>query len=62
MSTLVAGVQQATGCLSGWLSPVDTNMATDTSLATCAGHRPYGRWSFRKQRTVNPPTGPCAGR
>jgi hypothetical protein len=32
----------------------DTSMVTDTCLATCAGHRPSGRRSFRKQRTVNP--------
>ena len=29
-------------------------MATDTRLATCAGHQPSGRQSFQKQRTVNP--------
>jgi hypothetical protein len=33
-------------------------MATDTSLATYAGHRSDERRSFRKQRTVNPLTGP----
>jgi hypothetical protein len=34
-------------------------MVTDTSVATCAGHSPSGRRSFRKQRTVNPLTGPA---
>jgi hypothetical protein len=34
----------------------DTGMATEHSLVTCAGHRPSGRWSFRKRRTVNPLT------
>jgi len=29
------------------------------SLATCAGHQPSGRRSFRKQRTVNPLMAPC---
>jgi hypothetical protein len=29
-------------------------MAIDTSPATCTGHQPSGRRSFRKQRTVNP--------
>jgi hypothetical protein len=28
--------------------------AADTSMATCTGHWPSGRRSFRKQRTVNP--------
>jgi hypothetical protein len=32
----------------------DTSMATGTSLTPCAGHQPFGRRSFRKQRTVNP--------
>jgi hypothetical protein len=32
----------------------DTSMVIDTSVATCAGHSPSGRWSFRKQWTVNP--------
>jgi hypothetical protein len=36
----------------------DTGMVTDTSVATCAGHRPSGGRSFRKQRTVNPPIAP----
>jgi hypothetical protein len=34
-------------------------MVTDTSVATCAGHSPSGRRSFRKQRTVNPPIAPA---
>ena len=34
-------------------------MAIDTSPASCAGHQPSGRRSFRKQRTVNPLTGPA---
>jgi hypothetical protein len=29
-------------------------MATDTSLATGAGHQPSGRRTVRKQRTVDP--------
>jgi hypothetical protein len=35
------------------------SMSTDTSLAACAGQRPSGRRSFRKQRTVNPPIALC---
>ena len=35
-----------------------TSLAADISPATHAGHRPSGRRSFRKQRTVNPLTGP----
>jgi len=31
----------------GRQTAADTSMATDTSLATCAGHRPSGRRSFR---------------
>jgi hypothetical protein len=34
--------------------------AVDTRLVTCPGRRPSGRRSFRKQRTVNPLTGPRA--
>jgi hypothetical protein len=37
----------------------DTSMATESSLSACAGHLPSGRRSFRKQRTVNPPTAPA---
>jgi hypothetical protein len=57
VSMLVAGADEATGYLSGHQSAVDTSMATDTSSATCAAHRPSGRRSFRTQRTVNPLTG-----
>jgi hypothetical protein len=38
-------------------SPRTSFLATDSSLVTCAGHHPSGQWSFRTQRTVNPPTG-----
>jgi hypothetical protein len=54
MSALVAGVRETTGHLSGRQTAADTSPATDASLATCAGHQPSGRRSFRKQRTVNP--------
>jgi hypothetical protein len=33
-------------------------MATESSMSACVGHLPLGRRSFRKQRTVNPPTAP----
>jgi hypothetical protein len=59
MSALVAGVRETTGHLSGRQTAADTSPATDASLATCAGHQPSGRRSFRKQRTVNPPTAPA---
>jgi hypothetical protein len=36
----------------------DSSIASDTGLATCAGHRPSGGRSLRKQRTVNPPIAP----
>jgi uncharacterized protein with GYD domain len=49
VSALVAGVREAAGHPSG------PEIAADTGLATRAGHRPSGRRSFRKQRTVNPP-------
>jgi hypothetical protein len=58
VSTLLAGVQEATGHLSGRQTAVDTSMATDPSPATCAGHQPSRRRSFRKQRTADPLTGP----
>jgi hypothetical protein len=35
-------------------SPRTPSMVTGTNMATCAGHSPSGRRSFRKQRTVNP--------
>jgi hypothetical protein len=58
VSTLVAGVREASGHLFGPQIAADTSLATDTCVATCAGHQPSGRRSFRKQRTVNPPIGP----
>jgi hypothetical protein len=58
VSTSVAGPREATGCCPGRQIVMDTGMAIDTSLATCAGHQPSGERSlerpFRKQRTVNP--------
>jgi hypothetical protein len=38
-------------------TPLRASDAADTGLATRVGHQPSGRRSFRKQRTVNPPTG-----
>jgi len=38
--------------------PQTPGMAINTSLATDAGHQLSGEWSFGKQRTVNPLTGP----
>ena len=46
---LVSGVRKAAGHPSG-----AQTMAIDTSPASCAGHQPSRRRSFRKQRTVNP--------
>jgi hypothetical protein len=57
VSTLATGVREAAGHLSG-PQTADTGLAIDTSPATCAGHQPSGRRSFRKQRTVNPPIAP----
>jgi hypothetical protein len=57
-SALVAGVREADGQPFGRQIAADASMATSTSLATCAGHQPSGRRSFRKQRTVNPPIAP----
>jgi hypothetical protein len=54
LSTLVAGLRSAAGHRPGHQSAADTGMASDTNLATYAGHQLSGRWSFRKQRTVNP--------
>jgi hypothetical protein len=56
----VGGGREAAGHLSRPQPAADTSMATDTRLATCAGHQPSGRLpsgrqSFQKQRTVNPP-------
>jgi hypothetical protein len=52
------GVRETTGYCPGRQIVVDTGMAIDASLATCAGHQPSGGRSlerpFRKQRTVNP--------
>jgi hypothetical protein len=48
VSALMAGVRAAAGHPSG------PEIAADTGLATRAGHRPSGRRSSRKQRTVNP--------
>jgi hypothetical protein len=48
VSALVAGVREAAGHPSG------PEIAADTGLAMRAGHRPSGRRSSRKQRTVNP--------
>jgi hypothetical protein len=59
VSTLLAGVQEATGHLSGRQTAVDTSMATDLSPPTCAGHQSSGQRSFRKRRTVNPLMGPA---
>jgi hypothetical protein len=42
VSALVAGVREAAGYLSG------RQTAADTSPATCAGHQPSGRRSFRE--------------
>jgi hypothetical protein len=42
----------------GGPTAADTSMATESSLSASSGHLPSGRPSFRKQRTVNPPTGP----
>jgi hypothetical protein len=62
VSTAMAGVRETTGYCPGRQRVVDTGMAIDASLATCAGHQPSGERSlerpFRKQRTVNPPIVP----
>jgi hypothetical protein len=55
----MAGARDAAGHPSGPEIAADTGLAIDTSLATCAGHQPSGRWSSRKQRTVNPPIVPA---
>jgi hypothetical protein len=55
VSTLMAGVPSAAGHPSGRQTAADTGMAIDTSLVTGAGYQPFGRRSFRKQRTVDPP-------
>ena len=51
-------MRETTGYCPGRQIVVDTGMAIDASLATCAGHQPSGERSlerpFRKQRTVNP--------
>jgi hypothetical protein len=45
---------EAAGHLPRRQTAADTSMATGTSLTPWAGHQPFGRRSFRKQRTVNP--------
>jgi hypothetical protein len=58
-------MREMTGYCPGPQIVVDTGMAIDTSLATCAGHQPSGVRSLerpsRKQRTVNPPIIPILG-
>jgi hypothetical protein len=57
---VVSGGRKAvTGHPSKGPTAADTSMATKSSLSACAGHRPSGRRSFRKQWTVNPPTAPA---
>jgi hypothetical protein len=55
VSTLVAACGRRPATCPRRPTAADTSMAIDTSPATCAGHHPSGRRSFRKQRTVNPP-------
>jgi hypothetical protein len=52
-------IRSAAGHPSGRQTAADSRMAIDTSLATCAEHRPSGGRSFRTQRTVNPPIAPA---
>jgi hypothetical protein len=59
VSTLAAGVRKGAGHPSGPQIAADTGMAIDTSPATCTGHQPSGRRSFRNQRTVNPLIAPA---
>jgi len=54
VSTLVAGGRTLAGHPSGASDRRGHQHVTAASVATCAGHSPSGRWSFRKQRTVNP--------
>ena len=54
VSTLVAGGRTLAGHPSGASDRRGHRHVTAASVATCAGHSPSGRWSFRKQRTVNP--------
>jgi len=54
VSALVATGHRQSGTPSKGSDATDTSMATVSSLSACAGHLPSGRWSFRKQRTVNP--------
>jgi hypothetical protein len=58
VSTLVAGGRTLAGHPSGASDRRGHQHVTAASVATCAGHSPSGRWSFRKQRTVNPPIAP----
>ena len=53
VATLVTGGREAAG---GAAHLSGREAAADTSMATCTGHWPSGRRSFRKQRTVNPLT------
>jgi hypothetical protein len=59
VSALVATGHRQSGTPSKGSDAADTSMATVSSLSVCAGHLPSGRWSFRKQRTVNPPLVPA---
>ena len=53
VATLMTGGREAAG---GAAHLSGREAAADTSMATCTGHWPSGRRSFRKQRTVNPLT------
>lgn len=54
VSTPVAGRRTLAGHQPGASDRRGHRHVTAASVATCAGHSPSGRWSFRKQRTVNP--------
>ena len=56
VATLMTGGREAAG---GAAHLSGREAAADTRMATCTGHWPSGRRSFRKQRTVNPPIVPA---